>query len=121
MRAREFIAENRSTPAHEFETAHPGLVAPDGNGDIYWGRYYDFYRVSSLAGMDPKDLKNIDEIGFFGNLPLFSAYTQHDHDKLVAILKRLGLKPKDYIRQGSRETNGINTTSPMRSFRGYAR
>lgn len=126
MRAREFITEasrggTRTLPAHEFETAHPGLVAPDGCGDVYWGRYYDFYRVASLAGMDPRDLKNVDEVGFFGNLPLFSAYTKYDHDKLVAILDRLKMKPKDYIRQGSQETNDVNTVSPVKSFRGYAR
>jgi hypothetical protein len=50
-------------------------------GDIYWGRYYDFYRVCSLAGMNPEDLDKVDEISFFGNLPLFSAYTEYDQKK----------------------------------------
>ena len=124
MRAREFIAEgsrggSRSAPNHEFERAHPGLVAPGGNGDIYWGRYYDFYRVSSLAGMSPDEIAKVDEIGFFGNLPVFSAYTEYDREKLKAIMKKLRMKPTDCVGAGSLESNDTNHTSPVKSFKGY--
>ena len=126
MRAREFIAEGgrvstRSEATHEFDVAHPGLVGPGGNGDIYWGRYYDFYRVCSLAGMDPKELDKVDDISFFGNLPLFSAYTKYDREKLKAIMKKLGMKPRDHVLPGSLEANYVNTTSPVKGFRGYTR
>lgn len=125
MRAREFISEGRggtrSDPNHEFDRAHPGLIGPGGNGDIYWGRYYDFYRVSSLAGMSPEEIAKVDEIGFFGNLPVFSAYTEHDRKKLKAIMKKLKLKPRDYVDPGSHEPDGINATSPVKSFKGYTR
>ena len=127
MRAREFVAEaaytpgKRSEPAHEFERAHPGMVMPGGKGDLYWGRYYDFYRASSLAGMDPKEIDKIDEIGFFGNLPMFSAYTDYDRKKLNAILKKLKMNPRDGISRGSHEIDGIGTTSPVKPFRGYKR
>lgn len=124
MRAREFIAEGsrggtRSAPNHEFERAHPGLVMPGGKGDVYWGRYYDFYRACSLAGMDPDQIDQVDEIGFFGNLPVFSAYTEYDRKKLKAIMKKLGMKPQDGIGQGSKEINNINSTSPVTAFKGY--
>ena len=124
MRAREFIAEGsrggtRSAPNHEFERAHPGLVAPGGQGDIYWGRYYDFYRVSSLAGMSPEDIAKVDEIGFFGNLPVFSAYTEYDRAKLKAIMKKLRMKPTDCVGSGSLESNDTNHTSPVTAFKGY--
>ena len=126
MRAREFISEgsrggSRSAAPHEFERAHPGMIAPGGAGDVYWGRYYDHYRVSSLAGMDPDEIDKVDDIGFFGNLPVFSAYTEYDRVKLKAIMKKLGMKPKDHIADGSLETNGTNTTSPVKSFKGYKR
>jgi hypothetical protein len=122
VRAREFITEGaRSAPNHDFERAHPGLVGPGGNGDVYWGRYYDFYRVSSLAGMDPADIDKVDEIGFFGNLPVFSAYTEYDRKKLKAIMKKLKLKPRDQISNGSKETDGTNATSPVTAFKGYKR
>lgn len=127
MRAREFVAEaaytpgKRSEPAHEFERAHPGMVMPGGQGDLYWGRYYDFYRASSLAGMDPKDIANVDEIGFFGNLPMFSAYTDHDREKLNAILKKLKMNPRDGVSRGSHEPDDTNHTSPVKPFRGYKR
>ena len=126
MRAREFIAEGsrggtRSDVTHEFDVAHPGIIGPSGKGDIYWGRYYDFYRVCSLAGMNPEDLDKVDEISFFGNLPLFSAYTEYDRKKLKAIMKKLGMKPRDHVGPGSFEAKYVNTTSPVRGFRGYTR
>ena len=126
MRAREFIAEGkrrgqRADARHDFETAHPGLIGPAASNDIYWGRYYDFYRVCSLAGMDLEDLDSVDDINFFGNLPLFSAYTEHDRAKLKAIMKKLGMKPRDTISNGSHEPNGTNAASPVKPFRGYPR
>lgn len=128
MRAKEFIKEEkglrgtkRSGPNHEFETAHPGLIAPAGRGDLYIGRYYDFYRVSSLAGMDLDDLDEVDEISFFGNLPLYSAYTEHDREKLIRIMKKLGMKPKDYISFGSKESDEINNKSIVNAFKGYSK
>lgn len=128
MRAREFIAEGnsvrggiRSAPNHEFERAHPGLVGPSNHGDLYIGRYYDFYRVCSLAGMDLERLENADDISFFGNLPVFSAYTEHDRKKLKAIMKKLKMKPSDTISSGSHEPDGVNNTSPVKSFKGYKR
>ena len=124
MRAREFVTEGsrkgtRSDAAHEFERAHPGLVAPGGNGDVYWGRYYDFYRVAQLTGMDPDELDKVDLISFFGNLPVFSGYTEHDRAKLFRVMKKLGMKPKHSITNGSTETDGTNSVSPLNSFKGY--
>ena len=125
MRAREFVAEarggTRSNANHEFDQAHPGIVGPGGNGDMYWGRYYDFYRVCSLAGMDPDQLDKVDDISFFGNLPLFSAYTEYDRKKLKAIMKKLKMKPRDHVLPGSFEADYVNTTSPVRGFRGYTK
>ena len=128
MRAREFITEGagkrggtRAAAAHEFETAHPGIVGPSGKGDVYWGRYYDHYRVATLAGMDLEQLENSGDINFFGNLPIFSAYTEHDRKKLTAIMKKLGMKPRDAISNGSHEPDYVNHTSPVTAFKGYAR
>ena len=128
MRAREFIAEGnsvrggvRAAPNHEFERAHPGMVGPDNHGDLYIGRYYDFYRICSLAGMDLDQLKNADDISFFGNLPMFSAYTDHDREKLKAIMKKLKMNPKDHIGKGSQEVDDINNISPVKGFKGYKR
>lgn len=127
MRAREFIVEasrppgSRAEPNHEFEVAHPGLIGPQANGDTYWGRYYDFYRVATLAGMDLEHLEKVDDISFFGNLPIFSAYTDHDRKKLFAIMKKLGMKPSEHVESGSLEADYVNKNSPIRAFKGYAR
>lgn len=127
MRAREFVSEGsgsrgrRAQANHEFDVAHPGLVGPEADGDTYWGRYYDFYRVASLAGLDLERLKKADDISFFGNLPIFSAYTQPDREKLIAIMTKLGMKPQEHVEPGSFEPDYVNKTSPVRSFQGYAR
>lgn len=127
MRAREFVAEGSRSPGrraeanHEFDMAHPGLVGPQANGDTYWGRYYDFYRVASLAGMDVDHIDKVDDISFFGNLPVFSAYTEYDRQKLKAIMKKLGMKPRDHVKPGSLEPNYVNTSSPVKGFKGYKR
>ena len=69
--------------------------------------------------MNPEDIDKVDEIGFFGNLPVFSAYTEYDRKKLTAILKKLKMNPTDGISNGSKETGGTNITSPVTSFKGY--
>ena len=128
MRAREFIAEGngvrggiRARANHEFERAHPGMVGPTNHGDLYIGRYYDFYRVCSLAGMDPDQLDKTPDVNFFGNLPIYSAYTEVDRKKLKAIMKKLKMKPSDYISTGSHESDSVNRQSPVKSFPGYQR
>lgn len=126
MRAREFVIESRARRQradanHEFDVAHPGLIGPSATGDTYWGRYYDFYRVATLAGMDLDKLESTDDISFFGNLPVFSAYTEHDRRKLFAIMKKLGMKPEEHVEPGSFEADYVNTQSPVKSFRGYPR
>ena len=126
MRAREFVVESkrngrRAGANPEFEMVHPGMIGPGGNGDTYSGRYYDFYRVATLAGMDLDELDKVDTISFFGNLPAFSAYTEPDRIKLKKILKKLGMKPRETIGPGSLEPNGTNAVSPIKPFRGYPR
>lgn len=111
----------RAEANHEFDVAHPGLIGPAANGDTYWGRYYDFYRVASLAGMDIEKLESTDDISFFGNLPVFSAYTEADRKKLFAIMRKLGMKPEEHVGPGSLEPDYVNKTSPVKQFQGYPR
>lgn len=127
MRAKEFINESsdglrgqgRAKAPSEFAAAHTNLVAPAGRGDLYIGRYYDFYRVAALTGMDPEELKKVDAVSFFGNLPAYSGYSDADREKLVRVLKFLGMNPKESIPRGSSEKDDINCVSPIKSFKGY--
>ncbi len=127
MRAREFVVEGtngrgtRAKANHEFDVAHPGIIGPAADGDTYWGRYYDFYRVASLAGMSIDRLEQADDISFFGNLPIFSAYTEYDRQKLKAIMKKLQMKPTEHVEPGSFEPDYVNTKSPVQGFKGYKR
>lgn len=129
MRAHEFITEGkpglrgggRADADDSFMASHPGMVAPQGRGDMYIGRYYDFYRVASLVGMDPDELNKAEDINFFGNLPVFSAYTPAERDKLVRAMKKLGMDPKDWIHGGSVEKGDTHTASPVTAFKGYKR
>lgn len=128
MRAREFIKEDskkglrgggRSDAEKSFAAAHPAIIAPHGRGDMYIGRYYDFYRVASLAGMDPDELDASEDIGFFGNLPVFSAYTEVEREKLERAMKKLKMNPKDWIPAGSKESEDTHIQSPVQGFKGY--
>jgi len=126
MRAKEFIKEGkglrgkgRADASKEFQAAHPGLVSPAGRGDLYIGRYYDFYRIASLIGMDPDDLDNVDTISFFGNLPVYSAYTEHDREKLKKVMKKLGMKPQEFFTTGKWELEDTHVKSPLNAFKGY--
>lgn len=128
MRASEFITEGkglrggtRADATKEFQAAHPGLVSPAGRGDMYVGRYYDFYRVASLIGMDPDELDKVDDISFFGNLPVFSAYTEHDREKLKKVMKKLGMDPQELFTTGKWEMDDTNLKSPINAFKGYKR
>ena len=69
--------------------------------------------------MSPEEIENLDELPFFGNLPTFSAYTEYDRKKLMAILKKLQLFPKDGVEPGSKEVDDTNIISPVKSFKGY--
>jgi hypothetical protein len=71
--------------------------------------------------MNPEELAKTDDINFFGNLPIYSAYTDYDRDKLKAIMKKLKMKPRDSIGKGSHEPDGTNHASPIKPFKGYAR
>lgn len=115
MRAKEFISEStsRGAPETHFSAVSPGIVAPSGRDNLYAGRYYDFYRIATLTGLDPEDLKNTEAISYLGNLPIFAGYTDADRDKLIRTLNKLGLNPSDYVPKGSREIDDINPISPV--------
>lgn len=132
MRAREFINEASAggvrgggrgnlDPEGGFNDAHPSMIGPTGRSDVYIGRYYDFYRVASLTGMDLDELDKVEDISFFGNLPVFSAYTDVEREKLIKVLKKLKMDPKDWIPSGSKERTDTNSQSPVKPFKGYAR
>ena len=123
MRAKEFITElNKRGAKHSddsFTSAHPGSVGPTGREELYVSRYYDFYRISNLTGLSPEDLKKTDVLSYLGNLPMYSAYTDEEYEKLKNVLIKLGLKPKDYIPRGSKETDDVHKSSPVKAFKGY--
>ena len=48
-----------------------------------------------------------------------SGYTDKDREKLFNVMNKLGMKPKDAISNGSHETDGTNTVSPVKGFKGY--
>ena len=75
--------------------------------------------VAQLTGLDPEELKKVDAISFFGNLPLYSAYSDEDRKKLMQVMKKIGLEPKDYINTGSSEVQDTHVKSPINAFKGY--
>ena len=130
MRAKEFIVErtdSRKTIDRrhgriagklkpEYDYPHPGaLTSSDAD------RYYDLYRAGMLMGRAPADVHKVDSASWMNNRGYFGYYTQADKDKIETAFKELGLKPETLVEPGSMEPPGINTKSPVKSFKGYPR
>lgn len=114
MRAKEFIIESkRGKPEIDFYKANPGALGPKGRDNLYVSRYYDHYKLGMLLGMPEEDLEKLDAIGYMSNLPIFNTYVPAERDKIIRAFKKLGLKPHDYVQQGSKELDTTNKISPV--------
>jgi len=115
MRAKEFISEEtRTDPGEHHSAASTGAIGPKGMDNLYVGRFYDFYRMSVLTGLSPEDLEKTDVASYIGNRPMYNGYSDADHDKTIAVLKKMGQTPEEYLPCGSQEEDNIHKTSTTR-------
>jgi len=130
MRAQEFITERTDVKKAidrrrgrvagklkpEYDYPHPGaLTSSDAD------RYYDLYRAGMLMGRAPADVHKVDAGSWMNNRGYFGYYTPEEKEKIETAFKELGIKPETLIEPGSQEPPGINTASPVKSFKGYPR
>lgn len=115
MRATEFIIEEiRTEPGEHHAEPSVGAVGPKGQDNLYVSRYYDNYRMAILTGLSSEDLENTDVASFLGNRPMYVPYSDADHEKTVAVLKKLGQSPEEYMPRGSKEQTDTHIVSPTR-------
>jgi hypothetical protein len=115
MRAKEFIREEKRTPPGDHHaSASVGALGPKGVDNLYVSRAYDFYRMSILTGLSPEDLEKTDVASFIGNRPMYTPYSDADHEKTLAVMKKLGHTPEEYLPVGSHEEESIQIKSPVR-------
>ena len=125
MRAREFLTELRSLgknnltkgkqhPTHE--KASPGHLRTRG--------YYDMYRAAmAVAGMDKDGNMEFqpDPESWLGTEGFVGTYTDEERAMTKQAYKALGMEVADGAKPGSEEPDAVNTTSPMKGFKGYPR
>jgi hypothetical protein len=115
MRAKEFInEETRTEPGEHHASVSVGVVGPKGMDNLYVSRYYDNYRMAILTGLSSEDLDKTDVASYIGNRPMYVPYSDADHDKTVAVLKKLGQTPEEYMPRGSNEQDDTHVVSPVR-------
>jgi hypothetical protein len=122
MRACEFMTEGRRSKIdHSFQHANPGAVMPGNRDRFYDGRTYDGYRMSLLTGMHPDDLDEADVHSWQSNMPMYTAYTKAEHDKITRAMKKMGHTVEHTAYQGSQEPPDTHKVSPVNTFAGYGR
>ena len=124
MRAREFIAEadGNARISKRNQSGTRGLnTFSDGER---WNTDYTLNRVMMAAACtDGTFVPDIDKKSWFGKGKTAHPYTQQEQDMLKMAYKAAGAKWAD-LNSGdmdSEEVTSTNTTSPIKSFKGYPR
>ena len=124
MRSREFVAEVKGlrSSLNKGKPPHTHTVASTGN--IHSRGYYDLYRASlAVAGMDKDgNIENIpDAETWLGSDGYVAPFSPEEYEMTKKAYKALGMKTRDGDNGGSKEPDAVNTTSPMKGFKGYPR
>jgi hypothetical protein len=124
VRAREFIAEadGNATISKRNQSGTRGLnTFSDGER---WNTDYTLNRVMMAAACtDGTFVPDIDKKSWFGKGKTAHPYTQEEQDMLKMAYKAAGANWAD-LNSGdmdSEEVTSTNTTSPIKSFKGYPR
>jgi hypothetical protein len=124
VRAREFIAEadGNARISKRNQSGTRGLnTFSDGER---WNTDYTLNRVMMAAACtDGTFVPDIDKKSWFGKGKTAHPYTQQEQDMLKMAYKAAGAKWAD-LNSGdmdSEEVTSTNTTSPIKSFKGYPR
>jgi hypothetical protein len=124
LRAREFIAEadGNARISKRNQSGTRGLnTFSDGER---WNTDYTLNRVMMAAACtDGTFVPDIDKKSWFGKGKTAHPYTQQEQDMLKMAYKAAGAKWAD-LNSGdmdSEEVTSTNTTSPIKSFKGYPR
>jgi len=124
MRARDFVTEVRGFRSKLTKgKKHPthSVASP---GGIQGKGYYDLYRTSmAIAGMD-KDGNNDnmpDPESWMGSDAYIVSYTPEEERMTEKAYDALGSKHRKNNEGRSSEPDAVNTTSPIKAFKGYPR
>lgn len=115
MRAHEFVTESKKKgkmhPTHAEAT--PGAIRNAG--------YYDLYRASMAMASMPDGEHEADASSWIGRDGFVGTYTPEEHEIATKAFKHLGFKVGKHMEGPSREPEAVNTTSPVKGFKGYPR
>lgn len=124
MRAREFVSEAseaKLSKRKRFATRGLNLVT-DG---AHWNSDYVFNRVMMAAACtDGTFIPEMDDLAWAGKWKTAQPYTREEQEMLKMAYKAAGAKWRDLNKGDMRSQEypeGLNTKSPVVSFKGYPR
>jgi len=124
MRASDFITEVKGFRSKLTKGKKHATHAQASPGGIQAKGYYDLYRASmAIAGMD-RDGNNEnmpDPESWMGSDAYIVSYTPEEEKMTEKAYNSLGSKHRKNEEGRSAEPDGVNTTSPLKSFKGYPR
>jgi len=124
MRSKEFITELKGYRSKLTKGKKPHVHVAASPGSVQGKGYYDLYRASmAMAGMDRDgNVENMpDPESWMGNDGYVVAYTDEEGKMAKKAFKAIGTKYRDGGEGKSTEPDAVNTTSPMKGFKGYPR
>ena len=123
MRLREFVTENKvGKISQRNQNATVGLNKF--RDSQFADRVYELNRIMmAVASTDGTFVPDIDSESWAGRNNIAAPYTPEEQDMLKKAYQAVGSHHED-LNQGdlnSQEHPAVNTTSPVRAFRGYPR
>jgi len=129
MRAREFIREGRTgSITQDVGRALPGAfkIPALKNQDPYL-QYRFGVAIAGAKGAAQRakdDVPHFEPESVFGENEIVVSYDPHVVDYIRDALRAMGLPASDAVRigtQASEEAEDVDTTSPVKAFKGYSR
>ena len=116
MRAREFIVERQDLDGMQ-KKAIPGLSSVGVPGaTIGPNNYYHKYRLGVHMAGSPENVHPYPVNGEFVDDMVLIGYTEADRDIIAHSINAFGYKTKKHSPEGSKESQGTNTVSPVSNW-----
>lgn len=112
MRLSDLIVESADSdiPLGTRYTLPKTVILPD------MDLYYEFYRFVMAMACHPELEGNPDSIKPLRDVPMVVAYTPQEYEMVKAVAARMGQRIEEIAFDGSQESPGGNTVSPVAKF-----
>ena len=99
----------------------PHTAAEATPGALSNGGYYELYRASMAMAGSPDNEHEPDAASWVGGNGYVGTYTDVEADIAKKAFKKLGFRVGKFVDGPSQEPDAVNTSSPVKGFKGYPR